>query len=482
MASLVQRGSVVSLGSYVITQVLRLGSNLILTRLLFQEVFGLTALIQVVLIGLQLFSDVGIGPSIVQNEKGAKPEFLDTAFTVQLFRGIVLWVLSCLLAYPFALFYEEPQLVQLLPAAGFSALLAGLQSTKYWTYRRDLRLGKLAVLDVLVQAVNIGIMLVLAWIYRSVWAIVIAGLLSDVLRTVLTHTWLEGHRDRIRVHRPSLDSMIRFGRWIFFSTAVSFCVSQTDRLIFGKMASMEVLATYSIAVTLAAMPSTALWRLTGTVLLPAYSRIIEEKGSLPSEDFLRIRGPMLLASAWVLAGFIAGGAVAIELLYDDRYLDAGWMVQLLSMGAWFMVVDATIAPALLAKGQSQWVAAANVAKLIGMAVLIPLGFWLGGFPGAVAGYSATEFFRYLLSTLVIHRQGLGPIPQELRATALVVVGSFAGWLASWGTRPLLAAPWFQSIVVFSAVTAVFFPFAKPAIRRFREERRRRRAPVASAPA
>jgi len=466
----------------VITQVLRLVSNLILTRLLFQEVFGLTALIQVVLIGLQLFSDVGTGPSIIQNANGAKPEFLDTAFTVQVVRGFILWIVSCLLAYPVAQFYDESQLLQLIPVAGLSALIAGLQSTRYWTCRRDLHLGKLAILDVLVQVVNLGLMLVLAWVYRSVWAIVIAGLVSDVLRTVLTHTWLDGHRDRIRVHRGSLESMVRFGRWIFFSTVVTFCVSQTDRLIFGKLASMEVLATYSIAINLAAMPSTALWRLTGTVLLPAYSRIIEEKGSLPSEDFLRIRGPMLLASAWVLAGFIAGGAVAIELLYDDRYLDAGWMVQLLSMGAWFMVVDATIAPALLAKGQSQWVAAANVAKLIGMAALIPLGFWLGGFPGAVAGYSATEFFRYLLSTLVIHRQGLGPIPQELRTTALVVVGSVAGWLASWATRPFVAAPWFQAIVVFLAVTTVFFPFAKPAIRRFREERRRRRAPVASAPA
>jgi len=107
MASLVQRGSVVSLGSYVLTQVLRLGSNLILTRLLFQEVFGLTALIQVVLVGLHLFSDVGIGPSIVQNEKGAKPEFLDTAFTVQLAKAPI--QLGCIRRHRSALIHDELQ-------------------------------------------------------------------------------------------------------------------------------------------------------------------------------------------------------------------------------------------------------------------------------------------------------------------------------------------------------------------------------------
>lgn len=460
----------ISIGQYAIGQILRLATNLVLTRLLFQEVFGLMALIQVLIVGLHLFSDVGIGPSIVQNEKGDQPEFLDTAFTVQLFRGVSLWLLCCIAAYPFSTFYGEPQLLELLPVAGLTAVLSGMQSTKFWTCQRDLRLGRVAIIDIVTQVTSATLMLVLAYVMRSVWALVISGLINDMLRTVLTHVVLDGHSNRLRIHRESLDSMVRFGRWIFFSTVVSFCVSQTDRLIFGKLASLETLATYSIAVVLAGMPSAALWHLTGTVLLPAYSRIVQTKGVLSSEDFLRIRGPMLIGAAWVLSGMIAGGAIAIDLLYDDRYADAGWMVQLLSVGAWFMVVDATIAPSLMALGQSQWMAAGNVAKLVGMVVLIPIGFKLFGFAGAVGGYAATEVLRYALSTTVAYRRGLAPFKQDLRATAMLVLGTSIGWVAGRGAQWATDIVFLQAMAVLFAVSLVFLPVALPTIRRFRAAR------------
>lgn len=58
-------------------QVIRLAANLILTRLLLTEYFGLMALVHVFLIGLQLFSDIGIGPTLVQNKR-EDPGFVNT--------------------------------------------------------------------------------------------------------------------------------------------------------------------------------------------------------------------------------------------------------------------------------------------------------------------------------------------------------------------------------------------------------------------
>jgi O-antigen/teichoic acid export membrane protein len=59
--------------------VLRFASSLILTRLLFPELFGLMGIVNIFIIGLQLFSDVGIGLNIVQNKRGDEPEFYNTA-------------------------------------------------------------------------------------------------------------------------------------------------------------------------------------------------------------------------------------------------------------------------------------------------------------------------------------------------------------------------------------------------------------------
>lgn len=84
------RGVAISLGTTVAQQLIRLGSNLILTRLLFPEAFGLMALVQTFMTGLAMFSDIGIGPSIIQNRRGEDPDFLNTAWTIQIGRGVML--------------------------------------------------------------------------------------------------------------------------------------------------------------------------------------------------------------------------------------------------------------------------------------------------------------------------------------------------------------------------------------------------------
>ena len=108
---------------------IRLASSLILTRLLFPEVYGVMSLVWMVMYGLAMFSDVGLGPAIIRDKRGDDPVFLNTAWTVQAIRGAVLWGGSCLAASPMAAFYGQPELAQLIPVAGLTALIAGFNST-----------------------------------------------------------------------------------------------------------------------------------------------------------------------------------------------------------------------------------------------------------------------------------------------------------------------------------------------------------------
>jgi len=91
------RGTALSIGTFGGSQIIRLGSNLILTRLLFPEAFGLMALMQVFILGLEQFADMGITPAIVQSKRGDERAFLNTAWSFQVARGFVLWLLACLL-------------------------------------------------------------------------------------------------------------------------------------------------------------------------------------------------------------------------------------------------------------------------------------------------------------------------------------------------------------------------------------------------
>lgn len=62
-------GSWVAIG-LIVSQVIRLLSNLVLTRLLVPEMFGVMAIVSVFMMGISMFSDVGLQQNIVQSKRG----------------------------------------------------------------------------------------------------------------------------------------------------------------------------------------------------------------------------------------------------------------------------------------------------------------------------------------------------------------------------------------------------------------------------
>jgi O-antigen/teichoic acid export membrane protein len=164
----------------------RLAANLILTRLLFPEAFGLMAMVQVVLYGLAMLSDVGIWQSIVTSPRGDEPSFLDTAWTMLVVRGTVLWLGACVLTVPIMLAFDEPQLLWLLPLTCLSTAIHGFSSTRVFTLRRRLTLFPLQLLELGTQLTNVTVCVVGAWLGYGVGALVAGQLVSHAVNASTT--------------------------------------------------------------------------------------------------------------------------------------------------------------------------------------------------------------------------------------------------------------------------------------------------------
>jgi len=457
------RGGAYTLAGYVTLQALKLGGNIVLTRMLPREAFGLMAIVNTVLTGFGLFSDLGIAPSIVQNPRGDDPKFLNTAWTIQLFRGVTLFVLASLVAVPVSRYYEQPELGPLLSASALMGLIGGLASTKIETAERHLKLGRLTLIDVSAQVMATAVMLVWAWLRPSVWALVWGGLSGALCSLLLGHTVLRGHNSRLGWDRSAARELMTFGRWVFLSTVLTFCVSYADRLIFGAKIPVALLGVYSIALTVSTVPTQAMRSVTSKVMFPLFSRANARAAEL-AEVFRDARRLHMVLSGWTLSGFIGGGTVAIGLVYDARYADAGWMVQLLALAGWFGTPEAANTAAVLALGKPMWLVIGNAAKLIGMFTLIPLGFYLGDFPGALAGYVASELFRYAFSSLALRRLGLTAWRQDVGYSTAVAVASLAGWLSARGLAAVGCPVIVQALAVFIAVSLVWLPWLLPYLR------------------
>jgi len=436
--SRVARASMWTLTGYASSQGLRLLNNLILWRLLYPEAFGLMAIVNVCLTGLAMFSDVGIGPSIVQHERGGDPDYLNTAWTIQVIRECLLCLAAFILAKPVAIFYHQPQLAHLLPVAALVSFVSGFNSTRLFSLTRTISLGRLTALDLAGQAAGLIVMVLWALAYRTVWALLLGAAVTNVVRLVLSHTFLPGIHNRFRWDPICARTLLRFGRWIFASTMLTFVVMQSDRLIFGKLIPMGLLGVYSVATTWAGMPLSVISRIFGAVLFPLLSRLHYE-GTDFSVAFRRTRRPWLLLSGFTAACFISGGPTLIGLLYESRAASAGWIIQVLASGIWLGALDTANGTALFALGQPKWVAMGNAAKLAGMVVFIPLVYARLGFPGAVLGLASTELVRYVTSMVGARRCGVACLGQDLALTVLVVLTSTVGLLVARWIGPFLHA-------------------------------------------
>lgn len=388
------RGSLWTIVGFGGSQGLRLASNLILTRLLFPEVFGLMALIMVVIQGLNNFSDVGVGPAIMQSRRGDDPDFLNTAFTMQAVRGLVLWLACIVLAVPIAHFYDTPELAWYLPVAGFISVINGLLTTRMEQANRHLQLGLLTRIELTSSVISIVLTVLLAAVMRSAWALVIGMVVGTAIHWLLAETMLPGNRNRFRWDRSAVAELMSFGKWIFPSTIVGFGIAQGDRAILGKYLTLDELGIYNIAFFLASFPLllaiSVIWKL----MIPVYREHHQDASATLTHRLRRIHWGLTGGFLAVLVVMAALGPWIVSLLYDPRYESAGMMLPMIACATIPQIVMLSYDQAALANGDSKRFLVVTTIR----ATLFLSFYWFGvhfaGLPGALAGQALAAMLAY----------------------------------------------------------------------------------------
>jgi O-antigen/teichoic acid export membrane protein len=426
-------GAVWTMGGLFAAQGLRLVSNLILTRLLFPEAFGMMALINVFLQGLQMFSDIGIGPSLIQNKRGEDPHFVNTAWTLQVIRGVALWICGSLLAWPFAWFYENPELVGMVQASCLISLIMGFRSTAFFIQNRKLNLARNVIIELATGAIGIVVMVVWALFHRSVWSLVAGGIATACAMTILTHTMLPGIRNRFVWDRTAAGELIGFGKWLLVSTIIGFFAAQLDRMILGRLdLSKAILGIYQNAWVLAMFPQKLVLRMAATTLLPGLAAHARNNRQTMNEKLLDARSAILPFGVLATGGLVLCSPAFFFYLYDARYHDAGWMSQLLAIYIWFWTLQASADRALLAVGDSFSIAISNVANVLVTLVGCLVGYQWGGMKGFILGLGASSLVGHAVIIMRLKSRGMSILKQDGWFTVLAGVVSGAGILIGQG--------------------------------------------------
>lgn len=430
----------------VIMQLIRFVSNYILTWLLLPDVFGLMMTVDAIIIGLHQFSDVGIGTSIVRHPRGDAKNFLDTAWTMQCIRGTVLFLASCLLAWPMAWFFDESHLTSLLwllPAAGLTALINGFNSTALFLLERRLAQQRVMLLQLAIQVISLSIQIAwVVWISPTVWALIAGRLTSSMVEMAGSYFLMPGFRNRFHWDREVVHELMHFGKWVFLGTLCTFLADRSDRFVIPKLESFGVAGVYGLAVTLASVPKELLYAVIFKLMFPLYSRM-NAAGKDMRVIFCRVHPMAMGFAAFLIAGFIAVGPPFVQ-FYRTEYHDAAWMLPILAVGVWLTLLEAAEDAILFPLGLPRVSAISNAAKALSLPLLVSLGFWLSGLEGLIIGFVSADFVRYFLTAWFTHRQRLPVFRFDLTLSLLLAVTAVAAtWAGSriWSSSTRLEYLW-----------------------------------------
>ena len=421
---------------FALSMSIRFGSNLLMTRLLMPDMFGVMAIASTVMVGLAMFSDVGLKLNIVQSARGNDPTFLNTAWAIQILRGLVLWFLAVCISLAIEWLrrsgglssdsvYAAPSLPLVIAILSFSAVFQGFESTKLCEASRGLSLGLVTRIEIASQIAGLACMISWACIDRSIWALVAGNLSSSMVRAVLSHAWMPGVANRWLWEKTAAHEVLHFGKWIVVASMLGFLVNSGDRLLLGGLVDSTLLGLYSIALLIATSVEGILSKIMGDVSFPAFSEVVRERRADLKQTYYRFYS-VIASVAYFSAGFFATfGQPLINLLYDRRYHDAGWMLQLLSailLTIPFRLATQTFLALGLPKLQSNIV----LVRLVVLFVGTPVGFHYCGFGGAIAAIVASHFSSIPVIIFYNVRHGLFDWRRETQLLTFVLGGVCAG--------------------------------------------------------
>lgn len=344
------------------TLVLRLGSNVVLTRLLDPHAFGVVGVIVSVMIALTMLSDLGFFDFVVRHERGGEKRFLDILWTLRLGQGTLLSVAMLAGAWPIALFLGKEELAWPIAIAAPLFLINALCPMTLLLAQREGRVRASCTVELGALAIQIAANLALTLVMPDYRALIVGLYVNSIARVLLTLLLLPG-RSHVAWDGALAREFLGFSRWIMASTLVTLLITQSDKILFAKLFSVADFGVYMLPANLALALAPFGRNYVERYFFPLASRSWRDgAGALAAIFYAARRRFYLLLFAGI--GLGVGAAPALfRVMFDHRY-EYGWIYfSVLLLRTAFDLDNYTNVQTILAMGRASPILRANLVRL-----------------------------------------------------------------------------------------------------------------------
>jgi lipopolysaccharide exporter len=367
--------------TFGVSAVIKLGSSLVLTRLLSPEAYGIFGILLSFLFMIEMMSDVGTVPLLIRHPRGNEVQFIHTVWTVRLIRSCVNFCLVFFGAPIIAHIYQTPVLTSAFRALSFWFLLLGAESMSFALLQRDQRARISNYAELASNAVMTVFVIGVASVLKNHFALIYGALLQRTLLVIGSYFFYRNVGVGIAFDREALADQFKFARFVLPSSLLSIVLLQYDKIVLLKFFNLTILGIYGIAGNMYGMISGVIVHNAKVVL---YARCSEYFRSNRATACARYYGEnhRLLMVGVMLPALVAGFSQAIvAVLYDSRYAMVGTVLMVMGLGAIVFAFQNASENLLVASGRSNAFLVANIIRLCSVIPASFLGYYFYGFYG-----------------------------------------------------------------------------------------------------
>jgi len=340
---------------------------IILARILSPDDFGLMGIALLTMATLETLTQTGFQAALIQKKEDIK-SYLDSAWTVLILRGFILFAILYFIAPYAAIFFKSPKALSIIRVIGFSILFQAFTNIGVIYFQKELEFNKQFIYQFSGTLADFIVAISAVLILKNVWALVLGLLAGNAVRCFVSYL-IHPYRPHLSKDLGKAKELFGFGKWIMGSSILIFLITQGDDIFVGKLLGVTMLGFYQMAYRISNMPATEITHVISQVTFPAYSKLQDDIPKL-RKAYLKV----LQVTAF-LSFPVAGMIFVLAPDFTMIFLGEKWMPMVPAMQALCVFgitrsIAATMGSVFYSVGRPKIQTKLAIVQLIIMAVII----------------------------------------------------------------------------------------------------------------
>ena len=431
----ISEGAAVATVGFGMGQAIRLAGNLIMARFLAPEAFGLMAVAFSIQMWLAMLTDFGINTSVIRSKSSEDPSFLQTAWTLQVCRDLLIAGLFGMVGFAVlalqanggvkaGTIYADPLLPPVMWAICAATVISAFRSIRLPMAQRNIALRRLVAMEISAQLFAIIVMVTAAVAGAGVFALVLGMIASAVFTTIASYVMFEGAASRFGFVRKHFNELFHFGKWLLAASFFGFLINRGDKLLFGYLLSSNAFSIYAIAGIWIAAIETLVATVLQKVAYPALSEISRENPEKLRASYEMFRRAAEGGCLFVFACVFFLSDFAFDLLYPESFAGVAEYMRLLSPMI-LLLPYRLLFLITLVDGDSRKFTLLTLASGAGFLVITPLAFAVFGAKIAILTVALLPIFSLPIAwRFAARRFSLNAVNEAAPLAAALLVAAY----------------------------------------------------------